>query len=397
MEIRLYSFPDAKRFLYSAMNDDLTLYDRLIRSINEQIPLLGDKFSFLGLDLTVTDLIVPVVYLILLNLFGNGIRVLLINRILGRYIDDRKTILSIGNTTKYTILIVGVVALLTIIGLDSGSPLNRTLIADAEHPVRFFDLLRVIFFLALLVFISGKFKTIFVKQILSKYSDDIGVSQSIGTIIQYIIIVAGALIIIQNSGINLGSLNLLAGALGVGIGFGLQNIANNFISGLIILFERPVKVGDRIEVGAVTGDVTRISSRATTVNTNDNISIIIPNADVINKQVINWSHNDRNVRFSIPVGVSYKEDPAHIKRILNEVAEEHPGVLKWPEPEVLFIQYGDSSLDFDLKVWTNHYIDKPIILRSELYYSIFEKFKAENVEIPYPQRDLHLKSGFEKP
>ena len=378
------------------MEESLTLYDKLIRWINEQIPLLDDRFPLLGFELTVTDIIVPVVYLVLLNLLGNLVRSLLINRILGGYIEDRKTILSIGNTTKYAILIIGVAVLLTIVGLDSGSPLNRVLITDAEHPVRFFDLLRVLFFMVLLVFFSGKFKTVFVKQILSKYSDDIGVSQSIGTIIQYIIIVAGGLIIIQNSGINLGSLNLLAGALGVGIGFGLQNIANNFISGLIILFERPVKVGDRIEVGSVTGDVIKISSRATTVNTNDNISIIIPNADVINKQVINWSHNDRNVRFSIPVGVSYKEDPAHIKRILNDVAAEHPGVLKWPEPEVLFIQYGDSSLDFDLKVWTSHYIDRPIILRSELYYRIFEKFKEENVEIPYPQRDLHLKSGFEK-
>jgi len=224
-----------------------------------------------------------------------------------------------------------------------------------------------------------------------------GGGQSIGTGMQALLIILGGLIIIQNSGINLGSLNLRAGALGVGIGFGLQNIANNCISGLIILFERPVKVGDRIEVGSVTGDVIKISSRATTVNTNDNISIIIPNADVINKQVINWSHNDRNVRFSIPVGVSYKEDPAMIKKILTDVAEEHPGVLTWPEPEVLFIQYGDSSLDFDLKVWTNHYIDRPIILRSELYYRIFEKFKEHDIEIPYPQRDLHIRSGLPAP
>ena len=257
--------------------------------------------------------------------------------------------------------------------------------------------MKLLFFMTLLVFISGKFKTIFVKQVMARYTEDIGVSQSIGTIIQYVLIVIGSLMIIQSSGINLGSLNVLAGALGVGIGFGLQNIANNFISGLIILFERPVKVGDRIDVGSVTGDVTKISSRATTINNNDNISIIIPNADVINKQVINWSHNDRNVRFGIPVGVSYKEDPAKIKEILLKVAAAHKGVLKKPAPEVLFVQYGDSSLDFDLKVWTNRYTDRPIVLKSELYYSIFEKFKEHNVEIPYPQRDLHIRSGLNRP
>lgn len=375
------------------MDEALSIYDRLISYINEHIPFLGEVYKLLGFEFTATDIIVPVAFMFLINLLGNGIRALLINRILNRYIDDRKTILSIGNTTKYTILIIGIAMLLTGIGLNEDSPLNRTLINHEENPVKFFDILRVVFMLALLAFFSGKFKSVFVKQILSKYSDDIGVSQSIGTIIQYLFIIAGGLIIIQNSGINLGSLNVLAGALGVGIGFGLQNIANNFISGLIILFERPVKVGDRIDVGSITGDVTKISSRATTINTNDNISIIIPNADVINKQVVNWSHNDRNVRFGIPVGVAYKEDPAVIKKILMEVAKEHSGVLKKPAPEVLFIQYGDSSLDFDLKVWTNRYTDRPIVLKSELYYRIFEKFKEHNIEIPYPQRDLHIKSG----
>lgn len=375
------------------MDEALSIYDQLISYINEHIPFLGQVHKLLGFEFTATDIIVPVVFLFLINLLGNGIRALLINRILNRYIEDRKTILSIGNTTKYTILIIGLVVLLTSIGINEDSDLNRTLIKDKEHPLKIFDLFRAVFFLALLTYLTGKFKSVFVKQILSKYSDDIGVSQSIGTIIQYVLLIIGGLIVIQNSGINLGSLNVLAGALGVGIGFGLQNIANNFISGLIILFERPVKVGDRIDVGSITGDVTKISSRATTINTNDNISIIIPNADVINKQVINWSHNDRNVRFGIPVGVSYKEDPVMIKKILTEVAKEHAGVLKKPAPEVLFIQYGDSSLDFDLKVWTNRYTDRPIALKSELYYRIFEKFKEHNIEIPYPQRDLHIRSG----
>lgn len=374
------------------------LYDRLINYINSNIPLLGEPIDILGegSSFTSTEVIIPIIFLVLVNLIGNLVRATLINKILPRYVHDRKTVLSIGNTTKYTLLIIGVAFLLTAIGLNENSDLNYSFTKDNEgNPdLTLFDIARLVFFMTLLVFLSGKLKTIFVKQILSKYSDDIGVSQSIGTIIQYFFIIVGAFVVIQNSGINLGSLNVLAGALGVGIGFGLQNIANNFISGLIILFERPIKVGDRIEVGSISGDVVKISSRASTVNTNDNISIIIPNSDLINKQVINWSHNDRRIRFHVPVGVSYKEDPAVIKKVLLEVAQANPDVLKRPAPDVLFIGYGDSSIDFDLMIWTNTYIDKPIILKSQLYYEIFEKFKEHDIEIPYPQRDLHLKSGW---
>jgi len=373
-------------------------YDWLINYINTNIPFLGEPIKVFGegFTFTTTEIIIPIVFLFIINLFGNLVRSILINKILSRYVEDRKTVLSIGNTTKYIILAIGVATVLAAIGFSSNSDLNYALTYDSDDKpaLRIFDVIRLVFLMTLLVFLSGKLKTIFVKQILSKYSDDIGVSQSIGTIIQYFFIIMGAFVVIQSSGINLGSLNVLAGALGVGIGFGLQNIANNFISGLIILFERPIKVGDRIEVGNVTGDVVKISSRASTVSTNDNISIIIPNSELINKQVINWSHNDRRIRYHVPVGVSYKEDPEFIRKIILEVADENKDVLKRPAPEVLFIGYGDSSIDFDLLVWTSSYIDKPIILRSQLYYEIFKKFKEHKIEIPFPQRDLHLKSGW---
>ena len=373
-------------------------YDWLINYINTNIPFLGEPIKVFGegFTFTTTEIIIPIVFLFIINLFGNLVRSILINKILSRYVEDRKTVLSIGNTTKYIILAIGVATVLAAIGFSSNSDLNYALTYDSDDKpaLRIFDVIRLVFLMTLLVFLSGKLKTIFVKQILSKYSDDIGVSQSIGTIIQYFFIIMGAFVVIQSSGINLGSLNVLAGALGVGIGFGLQNIANNFISGLIILFERPIKVGDRIEVGNVTGDVVKISSRASTVSTNDNISIIIPNSELINKQVINWSHNDRRIRYHVPVGVSYKEDPEFIRRVILEVADENKDVLKRPAPDVLFIGYGDSSIDFDLLVWTSSYIDKPIILRSQLYYEIFKKFKEHKIEIPFPQRDLHLKSGW---
>ena len=373
---------------------NLSVYEHLVEFINSTIPILEFEIPLLKEEITLTEVILPILFLFLLNLVGNLFRATLINRILPRYIHDRKTILSIGNTTKYSILLIGIAFILSIIGLGADSPLNRTITGTGDQALKLFDIIRVVFMLSLMVFFSRKLKTVFVKQILPKYSEDIGVSQSIGTIIQYVFIIIGALVIVQNSKINLGSLNVLVGALGVGIGFGLQNIANNFISGLIILFERPIKVGDRIEVGSVSGDVIRVSARATTVNTNDNISIIIPNSELINQKVINWSHNDRRIRFHVPVGVSYNEDPAIIKKILLEVAEKHKDILKRPAPDVLFTNYGESSLDFDLLIWTSTFTDKPIILKSELYYQIFEKFKEHNIEIPFPQRDLHLKSGW---
>lgn len=249
-------------------------------------------------------------------------------------------------------------------------------------------------FVALFV-VTEWIRRILVQKVLSRYQIAVGTRQSIGTIIKYVLILAGIFSILQTSGVDLSAFGILAGAIGVGIGFGLQNVTNNFISGLIILFEQPIKVGDRIEVGDVTGDVIRISARSTIIVTNDNISIIVPNSQFIDSQVINWSHSDQHIRFNFPVGVSYQEDPEKIKRILLEIAFANPGVLKTPEPDVLFNDYGDSSINFNLRVWTSEYVNKPKVLRSQLYYEIFRRFREEEIEIPYPQRDIHLRSGFE--
>lgn len=244
----------------------------------------------------------------------------------------------------------------------------------------------------LLLYLTDKFQKKVVNKILVKSKIDIGVSESIGTIFRYIVITIGLFVIVQTAGIDLSALGFIAGALGVGIGFGLQGITNNFISGLIILFERPVKVGDRIDVGNISGDVVNIAARATTVVTNDNISIIIPNSEFINSRVINWSYNDRRIRFNYTVGVSYDESPRIIRKLLLEVAKENNAVLKHPPPDVLFQDFADSALIFNLRVWTYEYTDRPNVLKSQLYYAIFKKFHDNNIKIPYPQRDLHIKS-----
>lgn len=257
-------------------------------------------------------------------------------------------------------------------------------------------LLLLILSLFLLFYMSSKIKKLLVGKIFPRYDLDIGVGQSIATIVRYALIIIGIVVIFQTTGIDLSAIGLLVGALGVGIGFGLQNVTNNFISGIIILFERPIKVGDRIEIDELAGNIVDISARATTVITNDNIAVIVPNSDIVNTRVINWSHNNRNVRFNFPVGVSYKEDPELIRKLLIEIATGNPGVLKNPKPDVLFDEFGDSSLNFIFRVWTSDYSDTPGMLKSELYYEIFKKFKEHNIEIPFPQRDIHLKSGFKK-
>lgn len=277
--------------------------------------------------------------------------------------------------------------------LGLGKIFTKTLFTLGQSEFSLGTILYILLAFVLLIYISKKIKNILLKNVLTKAELGKGLKESIATIVRMMIILIGSMVIIQSAGIDLSALSLLAGALGVGIGFGLQNITNNMISGIIILFENPIKVGDRIEVGDISGDVVNISVRATTVITNDNISVIVPNSEFISNTVINWSHNDRNIRFHIPVGVSYNEDPEQVRKILLEVASDNEHVLKRPSPDVLFNAFSDSSLDFDLVVWTTSHTDRPNILKSELYYAIFDKFREHGIEIPFPQRDIHIKSN----
>ena len=270
--------------------------------------------------------------------------------------------------------------------------LNSPLITLGDITITAWRIIYFVLLLFLLIFLSKRIKNWLVHKVLAKSSLDLGTRTAIGTITRYSIILIGLMIILQSVGIDLSTITVLAGALGVGIGFGLQNITNNFVSGIIILFERPIKVGDRIEVGNVTGDVVRISMRATTIVTNDNISVIVPNSEFISSKVINWSHNDRNVRFNIPVGVSYNEDPQKVRELLLSVANDNEAVLREPLPDVIFSEFGDSSLNFVLRVWTTTLIQKPKVLMSQLYFEIFKRFREVGIQIPFPQRDLHIKN-----
>ncbi len=253
-----------------------------------------------------------------------------------------------------------------------------------------FTLFQTIVFIAVVVTLARAARRFLLKQVLSRTPLDLGVQHAIAIVTQYVVVVIGFMVGLQTTGVDLSALTFLAGAVGVGIGFGLQNVTNNFISGIIILFERPIKIGDRIEVGDVNGDVVNIAARSTTVRTNDNIAIIIPNSSFISSNVINWSHGDSKVRFRIPVPVAYGSDVREVERLLMEVANENENVLEDPPPRVIFKGFGDSSLDLELRVWSSRLLHRRGVLISQINFAIFEKFKANGVQIPFPQRDVHL-------
>ncbi|MCB9799605.1 MAG: mechanosensitive ion channel [Candidatus Omnitrophica bacterium] len=216
-----------------------------------------------------------------------------------------------------------------------------------------------------------------------------GMTYALRRILHYLIVFLGVLLAAQCVGLNLGSLAVIFGFLSVGIGFGLQNITSNFIAGLIILLEQPISVGDFISVEDQMGTVTDIKMRSTYIQTLDCVTIIIPNSKFVEGQVTNWSHGDTRVRIHCPVGVAYGSDTELVTKTLLEAAAGLNGVLKNPAPEVRFMGFGDSSLDFELLIWSNT-PEKQFALHSQMNYAIDHAFRKHGIQIPFPQRDLHL-------
>jgi small-conductance mechanosensitive channel len=242
------------------------------------------------------------------------------------------------------------------------------------------------------VLLSRLVRRVLRTRVLARTKLEVGQQYAIARIVGYIVLVLGLLIGLETVGVNLSSLAVIAGALGVGIGFGLQTIVSNFVSGLIILAERPIQIGDRVDLGNNTvGKVERIGARATHVLTNDNIMVIVPNSEFVSGRVVNWTHIDPRVRFRISVGVSYGSDPHVVEKLLLEVADANPNVLKNPAPGVVFKEFGESSLNFELRVWSSDMAHRAGSLESQVNFAIWDKFKQHGIEIPFPQRDLHLK------
>ncbi len=249
----------------------------------------------------------------------------------------------------------------------------------------------------LFFFLLSRFVNRFVlRNLLGRFQIAQGTQFMLRRISHYLIMILGTLMAFQFIGIDLSGLAVIFGLLSVGIGFGLQNLTSNFISGVILLFERPINVGDRITVNDTEGDVMSINMRSTTISSLQNITIIVPNSQFISSQVINWSHGDTKIRLDIDVGVSYNSDLDRVIKALTEVAEEHPGVLNNPRCNVLFRSFGDSAWNLTLCAWISDPKGHHQI-RSELNGAIVRKFREYEIEIPFPQRDLHVRSPLPVP
>jgi small-conductance mechanosensitive channel len=292
-----------------------------------------------------------------------------------------------------TILSVAAVAFFTMNAVNAaGVPLSW----NAPLPGVTLSLVQIFLLIALLIavfWISSRTKRFLFNRFLAKSGLDRSLQYAIAQIVSNVVLIVGIFIVLDNAGIHLGALTVFAGAVGVGVGFGLQNIASNFISGLVILAERPITVGDRVEVAGIAGQVQHIRARSTVIVTNDNITMIVPNTKFIDSPVTNWTYGDPRVRFRVPVGVAYGSDVDKVRKALLAAAEENSNTLKDPAPSVFLEKFGENSLDFELVVWSSEMSYRPRRYRSDLNFAMEEKLREAGIEIAFPQRDLHVRSG----
>ena len=249
-----------------------------------------------------------------------------------------------------------------------------------------------ILLLSLIVLILSRAISEWIKrQLLVKMGLDRGTRESVTAVISYFLIGLGLMIVLQTVGINLSSLTVLAGVVGIGLGFGLQNIANNFIAGITLLFEQPIRVGDFIQIDDLLGTIEKMSLRTTLIRTLDGIFVIVPNLKLFDNNIINWSYKDPKCRIHIPVGVAYGTEPVLVTEALLAAARMEPSVLSYPSPKVWFKEFGESSLNFELLVW----IDEPQAsepIKSSLNFRIEYELRQRGIEIPFPQRDLNIRN-----
>jgi small-conductance mechanosensitive channel len=217
-----------------------------------------------------------------------------------------------------------------------------------------------------------------------------GISYAVSSLLNYIILALGFLLALGSIGLDLTKATILTGAFGVGIGFGLQSIVNNFVSGLILLFERPIRVGDVVEIGNLPGEVTRIGIRASTVRTYRGAEIIVPNAQLVTERVTNWTATDRLRRIEIPVGVDYGSAPEKVVEVLETVARAHPEVLTRPSPQAVFTAFADSAINFELRAWTSHF-ERWTKIQTELAAGVYAALRDAGMTFPVPQREIRIR------
>jgi small-conductance mechanosensitive channel len=321
-------------------------------------------------------------------LFARELQSGLVRRLLARFKIDNNFIAILT-----TILSLGAMVFFTISGINAaGIPLSWSQPLPAIS-LSLIQILLLIGLLMLVFWISSRTKRFLFNRVFANSGLDRSLQYAIAQIISNAVLIIGIFVVLENTGIHLAALTVFAGAVGVGVGFGLQNIVSNFISGLVILAERPITIGDRVEVAGIAGQVQEIRARSTVILTNDNISMIVPNTKFIDSPVTNWTYGDPRVRFRIPVGVAYGSDVEKVREALIAAGLEHPATLRDPAPTAFLEKFGQSSIDFELVVWSKEMSSRPRRYRSDLNFSIEKHLREAGIEIPNPQRDLHIRSG----
>ncbi len=273
-----------------------------------------------------------------------------------------------------------------------GDSLTAPFLPLGERSYSLLDAIILISLFVALFRLVGLLQAVLRGRVLRHTGISLGAQEAIVFLLRYGLLVLGSLVLLQLWGLDLSSLTLFAGVLGVGVGLGLQGITKNFVSGLVIMFERPIQVGDFVEIGDLEGTVKQVNLRSTEVVTLDAISIIVPNSEFLESRVVNWSHGNPISRLRLPVGVAYGSEPQAVRTALVGAAGDHPDVLKQPPPRVFFIGFGDSSLDFQLLVWISQPL-RQYDIRSDLNFRIEAALRRHGITIPFPQRDLHLRDG----
>lgn len=271
---------------------------------------------------------------------------------------------------------------------------NQPLIKqEGAFSVSIVSLFLLVLVICIAALVSRYVRRFLVKRILSRFSIEAGLQFTLLRLIHYLIITLGVLYALKiGFSVDLTSVAVIFGFLSVGIGFGLQYLAADIASGFILLFERPVRIGDRVRLDdTIEGRVDKISLRSTVIVTNENMAVIIPNSKLLQNKFVNYSYGTQNVRLNISVGVAYGSDLGRVSKALLEAAGSVEEVLTTPEPRVHFAGFGDSSLDFEVRVWINEPHKHPQI-RSKVNFEIERSFRKHNIEIPFPQRDVHLRS-----
>jgi small-conductance mechanosensitive channel len=400
-----FQIKHGKRFKSGGTSSRLIRYILFILLIVSSLGLLGNLFGRVMFSLmmveSVLGFILISIIIILSALVINGLLVMLID---SKYSEKLNIIRKNRDYIIIKITKVVNIAAIVLLGYYMLRILNIEVIV-VEWINTFFLKQRNIgsieyswggillfFFVIWLSTVIGSFlRYLLEEDVLNRVKLEKGLPHTIALLVKYSLVTLGVFVAVSAAGFPLDSLTVILGAFGVGIGFGLQNIFNNLVSGLILLFERPIKISDTIEVGTLMGNVRSIGIRSSNIRTFDGAEIIVPNGNLISNEVINWTLSDKTRRIEVIVGVSYDSDPHKVHDILLKVITDHEEIVKDPKPNVFFMELGESSLNFRLLSWTSEF-DQWIRIKSEIIFGVFDALKAEGIEIPFPQRDLHVRS-----